>query len=1574
MAEHAVCPLVGAEEAVYVPPTQNEETLPQPKAVRLKKTQSAASSTTKAASKPRISAKRSNSTSGKGSSPEPTPDDAAKALAQVVNRIDEAFQVEDDGTVRRMDGSHSGSLDTDFISRLFRDIESLKRVTAAHALATLETAKLHRLLSLMDSFIEAGLPIVISGEEEEGDDEAIVLRAFAAVKVVLSIMTSPNMPKEVFVEEVIEHTCDLLRKQLESSVLPAYDLGMEKMEAEVTGTKRRASTGVKRKENDVPPAIARVYSALCHALEFVPQLLSLQPLNDTLVLQLSTIGLAPMTIDGPAIQLQLNGLNIVRSLFSYYPTHRQVIIEDFMASLARIPAGRRKEKNFTLAGIKVQLISGMIIQMVQFSVATKNNGIDEEVRKGIESMEAIAKSFLTQLLDRASKKKDDTEVDYKAILDNLINDTIETLFEPSLPASEILLGQAIYLMTALCRDKPTDPAVRVLALDHLGAVAAAVFRNAAEVRSTYERVLLAAEDSPKCICGTTCEKQHSGLNCATCGVRFHERCVGVSEGDDEWVCGRCQLAKSLRVRNGTIEGHEKLRVLHDIILRAFFMDPEDDPVEVHAGKFYSAIWICQAMAEPGTTDSQTNAAVGPAVHGDAFSAHLLEVTKKASFVPDLTKEQLKIAYRYWLCLRPLGRSLDNIVRHIVTALSTTESRARAQALKSLTTLIEVNPDILGNDSVKVAVNRRLMDEKPSVRKEAVDLLGTSVLATPAICDTYYEELMKRIMDVAGNVRKKVITIMRDLCIQQPDFPKVPAIYAKLLGRMDDTEDGVKELITKSFHSIWFSQPSRDSDRDEVLLRRVVNICHLMESAEANDQLQHNLEQLLSTLLNKADDKARADMTELYHSMVQILMKFIIDLQGSSAKVPVRLQGCLAALDAFCKTSPKLLVSHALILLPYLHMPKWKGDTKEETQDVHKIVFYSARILSVTIPEMTKPGVRAPSNSDLKTLEEDLTSLIFNAPFFDVIEMSVACLASSVTYLTFNYELARQTVEKFYNYLRSEADGKHLGNDQQRHKIVERALYSCGLLCQHIAFESEKEREVNAREIERRLNETSILDVVFLLLLHYADKHKEEDVRVKALTGLGFIFLTHPLLMARKQVITLFEGILKGGSIKLKLQVVKNIKRYLSEEDAKLAKAEAEQAQEPSPAFNEQLTIAKIGGQDHGVSSVLIGRLAPEIHKITLSPNKELRQNCLRVVQIILNQGLVNPMHWIEVLVALTADPEDGIREQAEAQLLKLNEKKHDFIRQQAVPCIAATCDFVASIYHEVSGMRKTAEGAEQAFLHTLYTALRAKKPERRPFLSKCVDRALNNPNTTQQRFAAETLAYLPYEQADEVLYVLHVIREEGSRVVDSIAAQFRTVLGVDRMNVDEDEEDGSLPEEVQDLFADSGNAELLALCDRAHAFNLVHELKCYLQQVYGYSDSRLETYKLTDPAKLVDGKVFKRESKPLAFTRIGALAPSAKLDKAARVNRYRLFKQVEAFGDFLAPSVPRRTTATAAAAATPMDADATPTASKRAYSKQRGRGAKRGRGGKGRGRKSKGWEDESEEEDGASGDILLDDD
>jgi cohesin loading factor subunit SCC2 len=71
------------------------------------------------------------------------------------------------------------------------------------------------------------------------------------------------------------------------------------------------------------------------------------------------------------------------------------------------------------------------------------------------------------------------------------------------------------------------------------------------------------------------------------------------------------------------------------------------------------------------------------------------------------------------------------------------------------------------------------------------------------------------------VRKRVIKVMRDICVQQPTFPKIPEMCALMIKRISD-EEAIKDLVGKVFHELWFSH-SKTSLSEAVLNTRVESI-------------------------------------------------------------------------------------------------------------------------------------------------------------------------------------------------------------------------------------------------------------------------------------------------------------------------------------------------------------------------------------------------------------------------------------------------------------------------------------------------------------------------------------------------------------------------------------------------------------------------------------------------------------------------------------------------------------------------------------------------------------------------------
>lgn len=52
-------------------------------------------------------------------------------------------------------------------------------------------------------------------------------------------------------------------------------------------------------------------------------------------------------------------------------------------------------------------------------------------------------------------------------------------------------------------------------------------------------------------------------------------------------------------------------------------------------------------------------------------------------------------------------------------------------------------------------------------------------------------------DTGVSVRKRVIKILKDICLECPDFAKIPEICVKMIRRIND-EEGIKKLVQEVF--------------------------------------------------------------------------------------------------------------------------------------------------------------------------------------------------------------------------------------------------------------------------------------------------------------------------------------------------------------------------------------------------------------------------------------------------------------------------------------------------------------------------------------------------------------------------------------------------------------------------------------------------------------------------------------------------------------------------------------------------------------------------------------------------------
>ena len=80
------------------------------------------------------------------------------------------------------------------------------------------------------------------------------------------------------------------------------------------------------------------------------------------------------------------------------------------------------------------------------------------------------------------------------------------------------------------------------------------------------------------------------------------------------------------------------------------------------------------------------------------------------------------------------------------------------------------------------VNYSFTDSSTMVREAAVDLVGRFILHDEELIDKYYKTITTRILDTGVSVRKRVIKILKDICLEYPSYHRIPEMCVKMIRR------------------------------------------------------------------------------------------------------------------------------------------------------------------------------------------------------------------------------------------------------------------------------------------------------------------------------------------------------------------------------------------------------------------------------------------------------------------------------------------------------------------------------------------------------------------------------------------------------------------------------------------------------------------------------------------------------------------------------------------------------------------------------------------------------------------------
>ncbi|CAB1319299.1 unnamed protein product [Coregonus sp. 'balchen'] len=320
------------------------------------------------------------------------------------------------------------------------------------------------------------------------------------------------------------------------------------------------------------------------------------------------------------------------------------------------------------------------------------------------------------------------------------------------------------------------------------------------------------------------------------------------------------------------QGDDETQQLQKALLDYMEENTETDPSLLFARKFYIAQWFRDTTIETEKAmksqkrDREEDSSDGPGHHAKDIET-IGEVMQRAEARKKFLRKIIKTAPSQFTTLRMNSDTVDYDDSCLIL-------------------------------DMQRGVHGRLMDNSTSVREAAVELLGRFVLSRPQLTEQYYDMLIERILDTGISVRKRVIKILRDICLEQPTFNKITEMCVRMIRRVND-EEGIKKLVNETFQKLWFT-PTPAHDKD-TMTRKILNITDVLLKVEED----------------AAYKPAKKACVQLVDNLVEHILKYEESLAENKGVNSTRLVSCITTLFLFSKIRAQLIVKHATTMQPYL---------------------------------------------------------------------------------------------------------------------------------------------------------------------------------------------------------------------------------------------------------------------------------------------------------------------------------------------------------------------------------------------------------------------------------------------------------------------------------------------------------------------------------------------------------------------------------------------------------------------------------------------------------------------------------
>ncbi|KAJ9148889.1 Sister chromatid cohesion protein [Pleurostoma richardsiae] len=1276
--------------------------------------------------------------------------------------------------------------------------------------------------------------------------------ALRAARTSFWIMSGGREDKQLYSEDTSQNYAKLLRNVMDAIIEPITEMRSSKDHGEAETAFRLLAPHKK--------TIATVFTSYQRLLSVTASLVSTIELPEMVINMLESVASHLIFIENARMEkdsvmgipkfdgIRLVAMDLLSQIFLRDPSQRKSIINDILSSLDRL--GKQNARQFKLAdGGSIQVVSALIMGLIQASAtklddrkgnrsklmqsvegdSAEEDG-DDPMSKGnshtdtstIKSEEHAAaqhsvavselRSFSEPLVktaianasyvvnfivDRASKSTKSGETPYRNLFDQFIEDFTTCLDLPEWPAAELLLRVLAGVMIKLSENDKTAAPVKNMALDALGAMGASISKLRSHLRKSSTSLEAA-------------EQNELGVFLADLASSSLESRLG-REAVITWS-GPYRVA---------------LEYLED--------RRSEDPHIGSAVSLLMAEWAEQIFTsydDCKDDDDGRDQELGKLAYRLRMMIQDRRWLSREYTFSAVSSSQGRLSYGIALMHTTFCEAFPRILGILLRSMASDQATVRSKSLKSVNQVLETDPTILDADPTTIQLILQCSsDPSPQVRDSALGLIGKCIDLRPALQETTIPTILERFTDAGVGVRKRAMKLAKEIYLRNPKKSVRGAIASNLLHRVQDPDEGVRDIARQVIEEIWI-HPFLSGEGSAAYQTALMDHVSLMVHTAKQGSAMAVLDQVFQAII-RPETKTTGETFRVCKTLVASMFEFLENQDSDDPSVPSG-RDALQLLMIFAKADGRLFTFEQIRLLKQYILSIRTGGNPSVSRAV------------LTIYRQVLPQLSSVHSQFLMDIRAELLPSVSKVPR-PLLDDVMACLWNISGLLQTSEHLARLILSSLQGVQKIRAMAQKAPLDDHKMRQFDRYSLIVGMAGKHCDLEQHQEL---FRTGFPKWQGNSVSKLMVDVLIPFASPSQPLEVRKSALDAVGLICQSWPRNYTAANVYTTFQQVFDEKIPALEAMVLRSFKEFLLTEEHRSERAAEAASAEESEGDKQKLTV--MGGTSYDdVASGTTQRFLKEITRISLATQDEHAFLAAEVLASINRQGLVHPKETGVTLITLETSTVSKMAELAFSEHRALHTKYEAVLEREYARAIQSAFAYQRDIVGEAHGATTDPFTPK---LHFMMEVLKISKSKNRSkFLEKLCNQIefdpskLNAsedipPHVQYSRFIVENLAFFEYMTMGELQSVVSAME----KLVGGIGASIAHAIESEVFQVRMDAEPSS--QQVMESGGDQpppftigvDTPRLRQLTAGSMILQALWETRSYLRRLYNMGTSRRE--------------------------------------------------------------------------------------------------------------------------------------